>query len=90
MVKPNGIFSSIRADEVAECWDGVPKELYAKLWSLPQTVIPNLEDSGPHDHIGHDNLAAQWHLLDDKIAAEMEASYQRYLNTQGHYERAPI
>lgn len=55
----------IRADEVAECWNGVlaVDGLYEALWSLPQTPVPNLEDSGPHDHIGHDNLAAHWGVI---------------------------
>jgi hypothetical protein len=58
----------IRPDEVAECWDGVLKVngLYEALWSLPQTPIPNLEDSGPHDHVGHDNLAQHWSKLSEE------------------------
>lgn len=72
MIEPNSIFTIVRADEVAECWDGVPKDLYAKLWNtiVPlQKPIPNLEDSGPHDHVGHENLAAHWaHLTPDEQA----------------------
>lgn len=54
-----------RADEVAETWDGVYSVpgLYEALWVLPQNEIPNIEDSGPHDHIGHDNLAQYWDKL---------------------------
>lgn len=66
MNKPHNYFQGIRADEVAECWDGVPKELYAKLWNdiVPlQKSIPNIEDSGPNDHVGHENLAAHWDKL---------------------------
>jgi hypothetical protein len=65
-MKPNALFKYIRADEVAECWDGVPKELYAKLWNeiVPlQAPIPNIEDSGPADHVGHENLAVNWYSL---------------------------
>lgn len=68
MPKPHDQFRYMRADEVAECWDGVPSDLYARLWNdiVPlQAEIPNLEDSGPHDHIGHENLAAHWHILSE-------------------------
>lgn len=66
MPKPHDSFEYHRADEVAECWEGVPEALYLKLWNdiVPlQKAIPNLEDSGPHDHIGHENLASHWHML---------------------------
>lgn len=67
--KPHDIFRTTRADEVAECWEGVSDELYRALWNkiVPhQKAIPNLEDSGPHDHVGHENLAAHW----DKLTPE--------------------
>jgi hypothetical protein len=67
--KPHSAFSYHTPDEVAECWDGVSKALYAKLWSLTELVppIPNIEDSGPHDHVGHGNLADLWdHLSEDE------------------------
>ena len=61
-MKPNPCFEYLRADEVAECWDGIPSELYRSLWTIAskQKPIPNLEDSGPMDHVGHENLAAHW------------------------------
>lgn len=76
--KAPGWAKTIRADEVAECWDGViaVPGLYEALWGLPQTPIPNIEDSGPADHVGHDNLAAQWGKLSDEHKAaliELEA-----------------
>lgn len=66
---PHFSFENTRADEVAECWNGISEELYARLWNdiVPhQRDIPNREDSGPHDHIGHENLAAHW----DKLSTE--------------------
>jgi hypothetical protein len=68
MVKPHESFSYHRADEVAECWDGISEQLYLKLWNeiVPlQKSIPNLEDSGPHDHIGFENLASHWDILSE-------------------------
>jgi hypothetical protein len=66
---PNAAFKYTRPDEVAECWDGVGEELYKVLWNLMSYVpaIPNIEDSGPSDHVGHGNLADLWaHLSADE------------------------
>jgi hypothetical protein len=73
MIKPHPTFETIRADEVAECWAGVSSELYGRLWNdiVPhQKPIPNLEDSGPGDHVGHENLAHHW----DKLSPEDQAT----------------
>ena len=88
MVKPNDQFTYIRADEVAECWDGVGDDLYYKLWNdiVPlQKAIPNIEDSGPADHVGHENLASHWHLLSEpeqehlnKLAAKQDEEYAKW------------
>jgi hypothetical protein len=48
MIQPHSVFECMRADEVAECWDGVPEALYVKLWNdvVPrQKPVPNREDS---------------------------------------------
>jgi hypothetical protein len=73
-MKPNNAFEYIRADEVAECWEGVSKDLYRALWNkiVPhQKPIPNLEDSGPADHVGHENLASHWYRLTEEEQAEL-------------------
>lgn len=87
MIKPNSTFELFRADEIAECWDGIPAELYQTLWNVivpHQKPIPNLEDSGPHDHIGHENLAKYWHMLSpdeqtylNSLAEKREAQWDR-------------
>jgi hypothetical protein len=89
-MKPHAMFETTRADEVAECWDGIPEDLYIKLWNVivpKQKEIPNLEDSGPHDHIGFENLAAHWNdltedeqrLLND-LAKKQEEEIQEWWN----------
>lgn len=73
-IKPNAMFETIRADEVAECWDGVSSELYQALWNkiVPhQKPIPNLEDSGPSDHVGYENLSAHWNRLTEEEQVEL-------------------
>lgn len=87
MPRPNDVFKTIRADEVAECWDGVGDDLYRKLWNVIvplQPKIPNLEDSGPGDHVGHANLAQFWGMLTrdeqdhlNKLAKEQLAAFRR-------------
>ena len=78
-IKPHAAFKTVRADEVAECWNGVPEALYVTLWNdvVPhQAPIANREDSGPHDHVGHANLASHWHRLtveDQKLLNELAA-----------------
>ena len=99
MPKPNSVFEYIRADEVAECWEGVSAELYRALWEkvvIPfQKVIPNLEDSGPGDHVGHENLAAHWKRLTiteqkelNRLAAARDAEYDTAREEGCRYERA--
>ena len=74
--RPHAAFKYIRADEVAECWDGVGTELYTTLWNkiVPlQKAIPNREDTGPADHVGHEALAAHWHVLSLADQIELNA-----------------
>lgn len=81
-VRPHDAFKYTRADEVAECWEGVPEWLYLKLWNdvvSVQRPTPNLEDSGPADHVGHECLAKHWRRLDlgsqvtlNKLAADRQ------------------
>ena len=89
-IKPHDTFKTIRADEVAECWDGVGTALYAKLWNdiVPlQKRIPNIEDTGPADHVGFENLAAHWHLLTtdeqdhlNKLAEAQDADLRAFMD----------
>jgi hypothetical protein len=89
-IKPHTSFEYTRADEVAECWDDVGEDLYIKLWnevvplqkSIPQEI---LEDSGPADHFGFENLASHWHILTEeeqthlnKLAVEREKEWADY------------
>lgn len=68
--KPHSAFSYHRPDEVAECWDGVSDALYKALWSLVKHVpkIPNIEDSGPADHVGHGSVASLWGHVSEEHA----------------------
>lgn len=60
-----------RPDEVAECWDNVPDDLYDALWAVANTMppIPNLEDSGPADHVGFNSVSSFW----DRFTPEHQA-----------------
>jgi len=68
-MKPHPFFNVVRADEVAECWDGVTDELYKRLWSVlvpQQRPIPNIEDNGPADVVGIGCVAENWGLLTEE------------------------
>jgi len=84
----NPVFEYTRADKVAETWDGVSQSLRSALWSkiVPHMKpIPNLEDSGPADHVGHENLASHWKRLSfdernelNRLAAKRDAEFQEW------------
>lgn len=92
-IKPNAAFKYVRADEVAECWEGVTRDLYAKLWNdiVPlQKPMPNVEDNGPHDVIGIENLASHWDKLDpedqtllNRLAEARAAEYAAFDRESG-------
>ena len=74
MVRPHKCFEVYRADEVAECWDGVPDALYKTLWGVivpNQKDIPNLEDNGPGDVVGWECLASHWARLTEDEQREL-------------------
>ena len=74
--KPHDSFKYIRADEVAETWEGVSEDLYATLWNkiVPaMKPLPNMEDTGPYDHVGTENLASHWKLLTEAERKELNA-----------------
>lgn len=76
MPKANEAFKYVRADEVAECWDGVSDSLYQSLWNkvvANMPPMPNLEDFGPADMVGVHNLAQFWHLLSEEEQTELNA-----------------
>ena len=82
-VRPHEAFKYSRADEVAETWE-TPEWLYQELWEIVafQKPIPNLEDSGPHDHVGHESLSKHWRKLSigaqctlNRLAVERDAEW---------------
>lgn len=77
-IQPHATFKYVSPDTVAECWDGITMELRKRLWELVQFMTPIpaeiMEDSGPADHIGHDNLADLFHHLTDEEAIALNAA----------------
>mgnify|MGYP001033253478 CR=1 FL=1 len=66
MIEPNLIFKYWRADEVAECMDGVTDDLYSKLWN---DIVPQQSE----DFLlgGNVCLANYWHLLSETDQARL-------------------
>ena len=73
--RPHAALYYIRPDEVAECWSGCTNALYEHLWSVMDHVpaIPNVEDSGPADHVGHGSVASMWEHFDDQDRLTLNA-----------------
>jgi hypothetical protein len=66
MIKPNDIFKYWRADQIAECMDGVPEHLYSTLWNdiVPmQEPLEEFEHVGRLDADGRSSITLYWHLL---------------------------
>ena len=58
-------FLYFRPDEVAECWEPMPPELYQALWAsmegMPSIASQiEIEESCPQDAIGLNTLASVW------------------------------
>ena len=77
MPQPNDLFKYWRADQVAECMEGVTDALYITLWSDivplqedPDDIFENVERLDPD---GDSSITLYWHLLSE--------SNQRLLNT---------
>lgn len=81
-VAPHDAFAYWRADEVAECLDGVTPVpgLYEALWEIvgKQEPIPNIEDSGPTDHVGHENLSSHWGDLKPEFQIKLNELMDAY------------
>ena len=67
MIKPNDIYNYWRADEVAECMEGVTDELYSTLWN---DIVPQQsEEFQETPERGFEALANYWHLLSESDQA---------------------
>jgi hypothetical protein len=84
MIKPNLIFNYWRADDVAECMEGVSDtDLYATLW---RDIVP-LQSAGDFRETresGFEALANYWHLLSETDQALLnEIAYFNDLHMSG-------
>ena len=84
MIKPNLIFNYWRADEVAECMEGVSDtDLYATLW---RDIVPlqSADDFRETRESGFESLANYWHLLSESDQALLnEIDYFNDLHMSG-------
>ena len=78
MIEPHDLFKYWRADQVAECMDGVTDALYLTLWDQ---IIPHQSDESQETpEPGRESLSKYWHLLSETdqtllntLAADHEA-----------------
>jgi len=82
MIKPRTIFKYWRADEVAECMEGIPTELRDRLWN---DIVPLQSDEFQETpEAGFEALANYWHLLSETDQALLnEADYFNELHISG-------
>ena len=68
MIKPNDIYNYWRADDVAECMEGITDELYSTLWN---DIVPlqSVDDFRETRESGFEALANYWHLLSESDQA---------------------
>lgn len=65
-IQPDIAFEVLRADEVAECWEGVNDHLYKKLWDIVQ-MMPRYNPEVMEEPVigGKYALAYYWKYLDE-------------------------
>jgi hypothetical protein len=84
MIKPRTIFKYWRADDVAECMEGVrDTDLYATLW---RDIVPlqSADDFRETRESGFESLANYWHLLSESDQALLnEIDYFNDLHMSG-------
>jgi hypothetical protein len=66
-IKPHDLFELWTGDEVAECWPGVPDDLYLTIWNV---IVPAMEadpdqQPGETPEVGVAALVHYWHLLSE-------------------------
>ena len=86
-IEPHSLFQIWRPDEVAECLDGVPDEIYRELWAL----VRHYEGTDPLVRDGSYCLATWWDELfpEDQailnnLAAKQEASDEQRRRETDH------
>ena len=94
MIHPNSQFRYWRADQVAECLDGIPDSLYQRLWHItqPEPVTPGLDyGETPPDSWDHCLAAQGWSLLTEdqqRLLNQLMEQYHAALGwTQAQQDR---
>lgn len=77
-IEPNQSLSYIRPDEMAECYDGVPRDLGIRLWRSMEGMKPlgeiiDMEESSPGDAVGINSIASVWHFFTDEEKTQLNA-----------------
>jgi len=99
-IVPHSLFTIWRADEVAECLEGVPEHLYCRLWNdIVPKQKPLYDEHGEHiteePVIGSDDLVSLgWDILTDEeklalngLAEAQDAKDRQWLADHG-FDRA--
>ena len=85
-IAPHSTFEFIRPDEVAECWDGIPDDLYRALWRCVDHFKGPTPEEAEEPIYGQNAVEDFWHLFTDeeKTALNAAAEAQDYADYDEH------
>ena len=79
-VQPHPRLQYVTPDTVAECWN-VGEDLYVALWktvgAYDDAYRANIEDIGPADVVGLNNVTDFWNQFTDEQKAELNRAAQQ-------------
>jgi hypothetical protein len=76
-MRANKVFEFYRPDEIAECWEGIPRDLYVRLWDLVDRYekrSANIEDMCPGDEFGDNSVKKFWKFISPEDQAALNAA----------------
>jgi hypothetical protein len=76
-MRANKVFEFYRPDEIAECWEGIPRDLYVRLWDLVDRYekrSANIENMCPNDELGDNSVKKFWKFISPEDQAALNAA----------------
>lgn len=78
MPTPNDLFDVWSPDQVAECLDGVPTELYSKIWNEIVPLYDGQERSEVPDDFGKRCLKNYWDKFTEEEQNQLNAAAEAH------------
>ncbi len=71
MTAPHSALKYARPDEVAECWDDVPMDLYRALWACEEGYTGPTPEESEEPIVGLNSVADFWDRFTDDEKAKL-------------------